>query len=152
MAYQYGTGGPTGYGYDSGDYGGSSLTGSTSMTRPVSDVSAGGWIPSTGASLYACIDEVTEDDSDYIKCAASPSIETCVMGISPSLMAGTHTRRFAADVTTGAAQIRLSLLDDSNTVLGSSDWIAVTNSVAVYAATITITGTATRAQVEGQGL
>lgn len=121
------------------------------FSRPVADISAGGWTPSIGSSLFACIDEVTEDDADYIKCTASGSIETAVLQISPPLPPGRHTRRFASNVTVGAARVRISLTDDSDTVLGDSGWIDVSNSVAVYAAAITITGTATRARIEGQG-
>ena len=36
------------------------------VARPASDVSAGGWFPSSGSDLAPMIDEVTRDDSDLI--------------------------------------------------------------------------------------
>lgn len=120
-------------------------------SRPVLDVSTGNWTPSVGTSLYATIDEVVEDNADYIRCVASPTIEVGVVQILPVLGPGTHPYRFAASVTGGVAQIRVSLLDDSNTVLATGDWTPVTNGVALYEATLTIAGTATRARIEGQG-
>jgi hypothetical protein len=35
------------------------------VLRPVSDVSSGAWVPSTGADLYATLDETAANDADY---------------------------------------------------------------------------------------
>jgi hypothetical protein len=45
--------------------------------RPESDISAGSWSPSTGGDLYAMIDEVTPNDSDYIYSSTDPSNDVC---------------------------------------------------------------------------
>jgi len=36
------------------------------FARPTSDISVNGWSPSTGATLYGCIDEASASDADYI--------------------------------------------------------------------------------------
>ena len=43
--------------------------------RPASDIAAGGWLPSTGANLYAMLDEVAADDADYVYSPANPTTE-----------------------------------------------------------------------------
>lgn len=42
---------------------------------PSSDISSGGWTPSTGTDLFAMLDEVSEDDSDYIYSPNNPTTE-----------------------------------------------------------------------------
>lgn len=42
-----------------------SLARSQQYLRPSSDISAGTWLPSTGANLYAMLDEIAPDNSDY---------------------------------------------------------------------------------------
>lgn len=41
--------------------------------RPTSDITAGTWTPSTGATLFGTLDEVTPDDTDYDQSALSPA-------------------------------------------------------------------------------
>lgn len=43
--------------------------------RPISDISAGAWTPSTGATLYGVLDESTYDDADYITTTSASSAE-----------------------------------------------------------------------------
>lgn len=123
----------------------------TGNSRPVSDISSDGWTPSTGTALWPCIDEVTADTADYIKCTTTPSPKTGICGIAPALPPGTHMRRFMASTSIpGQGQIQMSLLDDSNTVLGSSGWVAIGTTPSVYEVTITIAATATRFKFEGK--
>ena len=42
------------------------------FARPASDVTAGNWVPSTGGSLFATIDESVADDADYDRSPMSP--------------------------------------------------------------------------------
>jgi hypothetical protein len=51
----------------------------TRYARPSSDITDGAWTPSTGADLYAMLDEETASDTDYILTAAS---STCQIGLS----------------------------------------------------------------------
>lgn len=50
------------------------------VARPDADTTAGGWLPSTGSSLYAMIDEVSPDTADYIYATTAT---TCKIALSP---------------------------------------------------------------------
>lgn len=50
------------------------------VARPNADTAAGGWLPSTGTSLFAMIDEVVADDTDYI---FATTATTCTLALSP---------------------------------------------------------------------
>jgi hypothetical protein len=43
--------------------------------RPISDIAANGWSPSTGGDLYAMLDETVADDGDYIYSPTGPTTE-----------------------------------------------------------------------------
>lgn len=49
------------------------------IARPSSDTTAGAWLPSTGSSLYATLDEVSPDDADYIY---TNSVSTCKIALN----------------------------------------------------------------------
>ena len=50
--------------------------------KPDADVSAGGWTPSTGGDLYACIDEPVASDADYIQSSDNPDNDECRITLS----------------------------------------------------------------------
>jgi hypothetical protein len=58
------------------------IPGLAQFARPISDVAAGSWTYSEGATLYACVDEVTAADADYIRSAASPTNDTAILGLT----------------------------------------------------------------------
>lgn len=124
------------------------------MARPGADVLTTGWLPSTGADLYAMIDETSADDADYIYrdlAGTEPYVfDLYQAGAGYSLPAGTHTIRLRADVTSGTAQMRLLLLDSSNTTVGTGDWQAITSTWATSSFTVTTTAAATRGRIEAQ--
>ena len=43
----------------------------TQYARPASDVSNSGLSPSTGSTIYGCIDETTVSDTDYVSCSGA---------------------------------------------------------------------------------
>ncbi len=55
----------------------------TQIAVPVSDVSAGGWTPSTGTDLWAMLDETVPDDTDYIISASGPVNAEAKVRLSP---------------------------------------------------------------------
>jgi hypothetical protein len=120
------------------------------IVRPSSDVTTTGWTAYPDPPLYAKIDEVTPDDNDYI---TSPDLNSTpgpyIGGIAP-IDAGVYDVRFRARRTLGSGQARVSLLDSSNVVQGTSGWITLTESFAKYTASVTTTGTATRVRIEVQ--
>lgn len=63
---------------------------STVTLTPDSDVSAGAWTPSTGATLFGVLDETSVNDADYI---STTSNSTAVVGFSdPAETPGAGTR------------------------------------------------------------
>lgn len=116
--------------------------------RPASDVSAGGWTPSTGTDLFACIDEISSSDVDFI---ASPDLSTpCVLGLSSSMPAGAWDINYRSKYVVSGGSIRLVLLDSSNVVVGTGAWQAQTGAFAGYTSTVVTTATATRVRIEVQ--
>jgi len=127
----------------------STLGGGGTYFRPASDVSGAGWTPSAGTDLYACIDESTANEADYIwRLVASGGPAT--FGIGGSLPAGAHTVSFGAHVTSGSRQMRAVLLDAGGAVVGTGAWQTLTNAAAIYSQTITTTDAATMLRLEDQ--
>jgi len=148
--FQYAsTGGPTGFGYDSGDW-----SSADTMARPGADVLSTGWQASSGTDLFAMLDEATASDTDYIYRSLTGSdpyvFDLYQTGVGYTLPVGTHTIRMRPQVTTGTAQMRLLLLDSSNATVGTGDWQSVTTSWATTEFTITTTAEATRGRIEAQ--
>jgi hypothetical protein len=56
--------------------------------RPTADISKGAWQASTGSDLYAVIDEVTLDPTDYIS-TSTPS--SCEVALGPIIDPGTSS-------------------------------------------------------------
>ena len=56
------------------------------IARPRADTASGSWLPSTGATLYGCVDEATADDTDYIY---ANSATTCQLALSSVVDPGT---------------------------------------------------------------
>jgi hypothetical protein len=50
--------------------------------RPTSDLSAGGWTPSTGSDLYAMLDEETASDTDYIETTTASTCEVALNAVT----------------------------------------------------------------------
>lgn len=53
------------------------------VVAPTSDISAGTWTPSTGATLYGVLDETVADDSDYMTSAGAPVADTAEVKFAP---------------------------------------------------------------------
>jgi hypothetical protein len=70
------------------------------FARPSSDVADGNWLnaSSSNTNLYASIDEETAADADYIRSGATPSSDTCTVGLSSisTPESGTVTMRIRA--------------------------------------------------------
>lgn len=63
------------------------------IARPTSDISAGGWTPSTGTELYPMLDELTPDDGDYIETSTAT---TGTLGLSAPTFPGGPTQVLSA--------------------------------------------------------
>lgn len=116
---------------------------------PSADVTTTGWTASTGTDFYATIDESVRDDADY---DTSPNVTgsqgPLVLTMTPSLAAGTHTLRFASRWITEAAEMKIDLVNNSNTVQGSSSWMAIDAAATETSTSIVTTGEATRFHID----
>jgi hypothetical protein len=118
---------------------------------PNSDVTTTGWSAVPPGPLYAVIDEVTPNDSDYIvspNLAATPG--PAVFGLNQSAAAGSYTVNVRAKYGLTAGQFRVSMLDSGGTSVGTSSWTAVTGAFTTYPISLTTTGTATQVKIEVQ--
>lgn len=74
---------------------------------PVSDVSAGGWAPSSGSDLYAMLDESVASDADYIVSAtASACTLAFAAGSDPAVSTG-HILRYRLLAGSGSVTVVL---------------------------------------------
>lgn len=125
-----------------------SLAAVTSIYRPSSDISTGGWTATPGGALFSCIDEAAPDDADFI---TSPNLsDPSVLGISPSLPAGTWDVRVRAQRTASTGQIRVRFLDSGSTDVGGTGWQTLTATRTNYTLSATTSATADRFRIEVQ--
>lgn len=121
---------------------------SVTIYRPGSDISVSGWTPSTGTDLYACIDETTASDGDFI---ISPDLSTnATFGFTTPVPAGNWDVNFRARRIGDGASIRIVMLDSGGSSVGASGWQAQSGSFTDYVASVTTTGTADRFRIEVQ--
>lgn len=69
--------------------------------RPLADVSAGPWTPSTGTSLAAMIDEVVPDNSDYIVATSAGTAEVTLNPVTDPHTSANQVVRYTAWSTSG---------------------------------------------------
>lgn len=116
---------------------------------PGSDISVAGWTASTGTDLFACVDETTFDDGDYI--TSPDSTTSTAMGWSNPVPAGAWSlaiRPMFPEGTSG--QIRLVMLDSGNSAVGASAWQTLTGAFVTYTLAITTSGVSDRFRLEIQ--
>lgn len=86
-----------------------------------SDIGAGNWTPSTGATLYGCVDEATADDADYIQSGVNPTADACSLGFpavqTPSANTN-HALSYRIKGDGGAALLVEIVAGDGTTVIG----------------------------------
>lgn len=51
------------------------------VSRPVSDINMGGWLPNNGASLFAKLSKTSPDDTTYIQ---ATTLSTCEIATGPT--------------------------------------------------------------------
>ena len=77
------------------------------FSRPVSDVSAGGWTASTGSDLYAMLDEAAADDGDYITTTSATTCEVALGSLTDPASSTGHIVRYRISATGGGIIVRL---------------------------------------------
>jgi hypothetical protein len=130
--------------------------GSAAVTvyRPGSDVNAGatGWTGYPDAvDLASDINEVTRNDASYVE---SPTLTSTAQGgifafsPNPDVPIGTWMVTYATAYLGTSGQVRVNLLDGSNSVLAAGSWQAITGGPVEYTCTYTIAAAAPRFQIE----
>ncbi len=101
--------------------------------RPISDTTPGLWTPSTGTDLFACIDETTPSDTDYISVA---SASMCEMAIDTTVFPGgaTQVLSYRASSTSGST-LTVRLRQSGSTIASWSH--ALTGTDTLYTQTLT---------------
>lgn len=88
--------------------------------RPSSDITVGGWTPSSGGSLYATIDEIPFSDADYNTSPTDPISNTMEVkfgsGVAPGVYTG-HVVRYRLAKTVDASQMDVTVSLYCNTTL-----------------------------------
>jgi hypothetical protein len=74
---------------------------------PTSDVTDGAWLPSTGADLYAAIDESAYSDTDYIYTSSASTSEVALTTGSDPASSANHVIRYRAKGVGGGLTVRL---------------------------------------------
>lgn len=91
------------------------------FARPNSDISNTNWSPSTGTTLYGCIDETTASDTDYIRGTSSSAV--CEIGLSSvddPQSSSNHTLRLRAKANgTGAGEKWTVQLKQGSTIIST---------------------------------
>lgn len=117
--------------------------------RTVSDVLTAGWTASTGSNLAAMLDEDVADDADYITSPTlSGSASVAEFALDKTYGAGTYSIKVRASVNVGAGTLRVRMLNGSDVSQGVTSDQAINTTPTTYTLPITITGDATRIQIE----
>ena len=116
---------------------------------PVSDVANSGWtgVPNN-TSLYDDIDETVPSDLDYIVSGPVDIAYPITFELSSAVPATTTLINIRARKTKEVGEIRCVFLNASNSIVGISAWIALTNTFTTYPFNVTTTDTATRIRLE----
>jgi hypothetical protein len=105
-------------------------------TRPVSDVAAGSWLPSTvAAPLYSMIDEAVASDSDYIYVNSSGSVaEVALQSLAPPEPSSGWTLKVRVKGDSSGRSVRVKLMQGTTEI---ASWLqTVTDSYATYSLSI----------------
>jgi hypothetical protein len=113
---------------------------------PSADVLTTGWYKRPGPAAYTALAD--DSDATYVSAPLSAP-EPLIEELAAPVFAGTEPVPIRVHVTSGSITARVSLLDDSNVVLGSSEWFTVTvNTPTTITPLVTIASTATRIKFE----
>lgn len=103
------------------------------LSRPAGAILTGVWIPNTGTSVVATIDEIVPSDTDYssnLTVAVTPDPLVLTLNQPPepeNLVVRTRARG-----KTSLEQIRAMLTDEADVVIGTSEWQTLTTEFQQY--------------------
>lgn len=111
------------------------VQGEVRYSRPVSDVAAGQWLPSTGSTLYGVVDEVTQDDADYIYTTVG---STCSMALNTVVDPNTSSNQVIYyRAKSGTSSTLVTSLMQGATTIATRTHTGLTSSFAEYQMVLT---------------
>lgn len=120
---------------------------SAQLAAPTSDISAGGWTPSTGASLFGVLDETVRDDADYVISSRNPSSDTFEVKFAavtdPNVSTGYKLR-----YTLGKASSSMGRIDSTVSLVQGTTIIVTYTHTDIPATTTLYTQTLTGGQAD----
>lgn len=88
----------------------------TTFGRPIEDISAGAWLPSTGIDLYATIDEEVASDTDYNYTTSTSTFEVKLTALADPAKSTGHTIYFRVPAGfSPAGTLKVSLREGAST-------------------------------------
>lgn len=96
---------------------------------PASDITATGWLPSTGGSLFALLDETPADDADYIYTRAQGAVCEVKLSSATAPIAGSQTVKYRAYSQYGQ-QLYVQLVQGTTVIASWTD--TLTTGFALY--------------------
>lgn len=111
-------------------------TATATIARPNADTATGAWTPSTGVTLYGCIDEATYDDADYISTTTTAAATLALSAATDPAASTDHVIRFRAKSPFG--NTLTVTLKQGGTTIKTATTAALTGSFADY--TVTLSG------------
>jgi hypothetical protein len=93
------------------------------LLRPDADVTDGAWVPSTGADLYATLDETSADDGDFILTASFSTCEVSLQSGSDPSSSANHIVRYRAKGN-GAVDLIVKLIQNTTVIATWTESVA----------------------------
>jgi hypothetical protein len=117
--------------------------------RGVSEVGSSGFTPTGAATNAAALIEDAASDAEYLTTGALNSTpQGITLQLDKPVPVGTRSESVRASVSSGTGFVRVTLLNDSNVVQGTSADQPITATPTTYALPITTTGVATRKKID----
>lgn len=104
------------------------------LLSPTSDITAGGWTPSSGTDLFAMLDEPVPVDSDYIVTITPTYCEIKLSAPSGTPGTGSHVLRYRFLAGTGSIEVSLK---QGTTIIATWGPHTLTASTQDFAQTLT---------------
>lgn len=103
--------------------------------RPISDAGSGAWQPSSGAVLYAMLDETTASDADYIYAISASTCSMTLNGVTDPVSSSGQVINYRAR-NLGAGSLTVVLKQGATTIASRTN-ASLTTSYADYQITLT---------------
>lgn len=111
-----------------------SLAAAVQTAYPSADSAAGSWLPSAGVDLYACVDEVSASDTDYIYTGAATTCGLTLQSLTDPVSSTGHIVHYRCLVLIGTITVRLK--QGSTTIATWSHTVADASTMTTFNQTL----------------